>query len=184
MFESVADFPPIVDPQEAAASAGLRYISDARLGIRPRNPRFRKLRESTKSEHVVAFADALPGIRAQVRERMSLRGLSREKVVATVVHLLDATLIRIGNDDYVAARLGNTPTICRKCYVHPELVTSYLGSNFVLKVKSGNKLRAERSSLKLEEAAVLAMLRSQLGRESSSRISTATRNAPQIANIP
>src|SRR5262249_48451440 len=84
----------------------------------------------------------------------------------------------------VAARLGNTPTICRKCYVHPDLVTSYLNGNFVLKVKSGNKLRSERPGLRLEEAAVLAMLRSRLGHKSSPRASTAARNAPQAANIP
>jgi DNA topoisomerase I len=370
LFESVADVQTIADPQEAAESAGLRYVSDARPGIRRKgskksftytradgsklsepsvlrrikslavppawtdvwicpfadghiqatgrdargrkqycyHPRFREVRESTKYEHMVAFADALPGIRATVRQHMALRGLPREKVVATVVHLLDTTLIRIGNDDYarqnnsygittlksrhiavngnavrfrftgksgkqwslqvrdrriakimracqelpgqellqyldeegnaqaitssdvnaylkaiagtditakdfrtwagtvltamalsalpgfesvtqakrnlrnaikdVAAVLGNTPTICRKCYVHPELVTRYLDGNFVLKVKSENKLRVERSGLRLEEAEVLAMLRSRLGHE------TAARNAPQAANIP
>jgi DNA topoisomerase-1 len=62
--------------------------------------RFREVRESTKYEHVVAFADALPGIREKVKEHMALRGLPREKVVATVVHLLETTLIRVGNDDY------------------------------------------------------------------------------------
>src|ERR1700749_2498025 len=62
--------------------------------------RFREVRESTKYEHVVAFADALPCIRERVREHMGLRGLSREKVLATVVHLLETTLIRVGNDDY------------------------------------------------------------------------------------
>jgi Bacterial DNA topoisomerase IB, N-terminal domain/Eukaryotic DNA topoisomerase I, catalytic core len=62
--------------------------------------RFREVRESTKYEHVVAFADELPSIREKVREHMGLRGLPREKVLATVVHLLEATLIRVGNDDY------------------------------------------------------------------------------------
>ena len=61
---------------------------------------FRELRESTKFEHVVGFAEALPVIRAKVREHMGLRGLPREKVLATVVRLLETTLIRIGNDDY------------------------------------------------------------------------------------
>jgi DNA topoisomerase-1 len=61
---------------------------------------FRELRESTKFEHLVAFAEALPLIRAKVREHMGLRGLPREKVLATVVRLLETTLIRIGNDDY------------------------------------------------------------------------------------
>jgi len=62
--------------------------------------RFREIRESTKYEHVVAFAVALPSIREKVREHMALRGLPREKVLATVVQLLESTLIRVGNDDY------------------------------------------------------------------------------------
>src|ERR1700722_8523080 len=61
---------------------------------------FREVRESTKYEHVVAFADALPAIREVAEEHMGLRGLPREKVLATVVHLLETTLIRVGNDDY------------------------------------------------------------------------------------
>ena len=228
--------------------------------------RFREMRESTKYEHVVAFADALPAIRKTVHEHMGLRGLPREKVLATVIHLLETTLIRIGNDDYakqnnsyglttlknrhvaidgnevrfrftgksgkrwslrvrdrrvakiikacqelpgqellqyvdksgncqdvtssdvnaylkeitgkditakdfrtwagtvlaamalnevesfdsaaqakrnlrtaiekVATRLGNTPTICRKCYVHPEVLNSYMDGNLVLELQS------------------------------------------------
>jgi len=49
---------------------------------------------------MLAFADALPTIRAKVAEHMAQRGLGREKVLATVVHLLETTLIRVGNDDY------------------------------------------------------------------------------------
>jgi DNA topoisomerase I len=47
----------------------------------------------------MAFAKALPALRTTVDQHMSLRGLPRQKVLATVVHLLEATLIRIGNDD-------------------------------------------------------------------------------------
>ena len=36
----------------------------------------------------------------------------------------------------VSARLGNTPTICRKCYVHPEVLNSYMDGNLVLELKS------------------------------------------------
>jgi DNA topoisomerase-1 len=61
--------------------------------------RFREVRESTKYEHVVAFADALPGIREKVQEHMGLRGLPREKVLATVIHLLETTLIRVGKSE-------------------------------------------------------------------------------------
>ena len=59
-----------------------------------------RVRESTKYERVIGFADALPSIREKVEEHMALRGLPREKVLATVVHLLETTLIRVGNDDY------------------------------------------------------------------------------------
>jgi DNA topoisomerase I len=61
---------------------------------------YREAREQSKYEHMFAFAAALPMIRATVAEHMSLRGLPREKVLATVVHLLETTLIRVGNDEY------------------------------------------------------------------------------------
>jgi DNA topoisomerase-1 len=253
------------------------------------------VRESTKYEHVLTFADALPFIRETVREHMALRGLPREKVMATVVHLLETTLIRVGNDDYarqnnsyglttlknrhvavegnevrfrftgkggkqwslrvrdrrvakiiracqelpgellqyideqgncqdvtssdvneylkaitgeditakdfrtwagtvlaamalselesfdsaaqakrnlrsaienVSGRLGNTPTICRKCYIHPEVLNSYMDGNLVLEIKSqaGSELRSAVENLKPEEAAVLALLRGRLAK--------------------
>ena len=359
MFDSAADVLTIVDPKDAAESAGLRYVSDARPGISRRksgkgfayiradgsklfepavlrrikalaippawadvwicptpdghiqatgrdakgrkqyryHPRFREVREGTKYEHVVEFADALPTIREKAREHMALRGLPREKVLANVVHLLETTLIRVGNDDYakqnnsyglttlktrhvavdgnevrfrftgksgkqwslrvkdrrvakiiracqelpgqellqyideegnpqdvtssdvnaylkeitgkditakdfrtwagtvlaamalsemasfdsaaqakrnlrsaiekVAARLGNTPTICRKCYVHPEVLSSYMDGNLLFEIKSvvEDELRNALAGLKPEEAAVLAMLRSRLAQE-------------------
>jgi DNA topoisomerase I len=61
---------------------------------------YREAREQSKYEHLFAFAAALPTIRATVAEHMSLRGLPREKVLGTVVHLLETTLIRVGNDEY------------------------------------------------------------------------------------
>jgi DNA topoisomerase I len=61
---------------------------------------YREAREQSKYEHLFAFAAALPTIRATVAEHMSRRGLPREKVLATVVHLLETTLIRVGNDEY------------------------------------------------------------------------------------
>jgi len=346
----------IVDPKDAAESAGLRYVSDDKPGIRRKNsgkgftyvrpdgtnlsdpqvltrirslaippawkdvwicpiadghiqatgrdakgrkqyryhPLFREVRESTKYEHVVGFANALTTIRATVREHMALPGLPREKILATVVHLLETTLIRVGSDDYakqnksyglttlknrhvavegsvvrfrftgkggkqwslkvtdrrvariieacqelpgqellqyldeegkrqdvtssdvnaylkeitgqditakdfrtwagtvlaalalkeletfdtaaqakrnlraaiecVAARLGNTPTICRKCYVHPEVLNSYLDRSLVLEIKAEveGELRDELAGLQPEEAAILAMLRARL----------------------
>ncbi len=49
------------------------------------------------------FAKALPAIRATVAEHMALSGLPRRRVLATVVHLLETTLIRVGNDEYAKA---------------------------------------------------------------------------------
>jgi DNA topoisomerase-1 len=61
---------------------------------------FRAVRDGTKYEHVLVFAKVLPKIRVTVDEHMSLRGLPREKVLATVVHLMETTLIRVGNSQY------------------------------------------------------------------------------------
>ncbi|HEV2949540.1 MAG TPA: hypothetical protein VGX70_19340, partial [Gemmataceae bacterium] len=67
----------------------------------------------------------------------------------------------------VAGRLGNTPTICRKCYVHPEVLNSYMDGNLVLELKSQaeSELRNTVQRLKPEEAAVLALLRGRLDKE-------------------
>jgi DNA topoisomerase-1 len=262
---------------------------------------FREVRESTKYEHMLAFAQALPAIRKTIDHHMSLRGLPREKVLATVVHLLENTLIRVGNVDYakqnksyglttlrdphveidgaelrfefkgksgkkwnlrvrdrrvakivkacqdlpgqdlfqyldgegnrqtiassdvngylreitgedftakdfrtwagtvlaahalaefaqfddeakakkniraaiesVSSRLGNTPTICRKCYVHPEILSCYLDGDLLLDVKEEveAELRDRLDGLKPEEAAVLTLLKARLDREIEAR---------------
>jgi DNA topoisomerase-1 len=258
------------------------------------HPAWREVRDATKYEHVVAFAEALPALRETLKKHMALPGLSREKVLATIVHLLETTLIRVGNEDYAkdnksyglttlrnrhvavqgtelrfsfkgksgkewrlqikdrrvakivkacqelpgqdlfqyldenkerqsvssadvnaylrevtgkditakdfrtwagtvlasmalaefekfdsqaaakrnikaaiertASRLGNTPTICRKCYVHPEVLDSYLAGGLLMQVKRevDAELRKELATLRPEEAAVLAFLRERL----------------------
>ena len=62
--------------------------------------RFERSAKAPNMKHVVELAEALPAIRAKVREHMALRGLPREKVLATIVHLLETILIWVGNDDY------------------------------------------------------------------------------------
>lgn len=256
--------------------------------------RFREVRESTKFHRMLGFAETLPAIRNKVNDHLGLRGLPREKVLATVVRLLESTLIRVGNDEYakenksyglttlknrhvevagtelrfnfkgkggknwrlgirdrrvakviracqdlpgqelfqyvdddgetrdvtssdvnaylreisgeditakdfrtwhgtvlaalslhefqkidtraaakknirqaihrVAARLGNTPTICRKCYIHPEILTTYVEGSLLLQIKEEieAELREDLSGLSPEEAAVLALLQSRL----------------------
>jgi len=62
--------------------------------------RWRETRDDAKYERLVPFAEALPTIREQVAKDLSRPGLPREKVTATVVRLLETTLIRVGNQEY------------------------------------------------------------------------------------
>jgi DNA topoisomerase-1 len=64
------------------------------------HPRWREVRDETKYHRLAAFARALPRLRRRVDRDMRRRALSRERVVATVVRLLDVTTIRVGNDEY------------------------------------------------------------------------------------
>jgi len=258
------------------------------------HPAFREVRDATKYEHIVEFAKSLPAIRAKVKEHMGLNGLSRNKVLATIVDLMEATLIRVGNDSYakenksyglttlrnrhvavngselkfhfkgkggkiwrlqvrdrriakivracqelpgqelfqyfdesgelknvtssdvnsylreitgreisakdfrtwhgtvlaalalhevegfegksalkrnikaaieqVAARLGNTVTICRKCYVHPEILQAYAEGQLSLQIKDEAEQEARKDRLTPQETAVVAFLEERLSR--------------------
>ena len=262
------------------------------------HPKWREVRDETKYARMMAFAKVLPKIRAQVARHLNLPGLPRNKVLATVVKLLEVSLIRVGNEEYannnnsyglttmldrhatvngstvqfrfkgksgkshtidvehsrlarivkhcqdlpgqdlfqylgenqkrtdvksedvnaylreivggdytakdfrtwsgtvlaaialsearkcdtqaqakknitqaierVAEKLGNTPTICRKCYVHPAVIDSYLDGATVrvLRQRAG-QLRANGSTLRAEEAAVLSLLEKRLKGERS-----------------
>jgi len=254
------------------------------------HPRWREVRDGNKYERMIAFGRALPRIRERVEKDLALPGLSREKILATVVRLLEVTLIRVGNEEYarhndsfglatmrdrhvrvngsalrfqfrgksgilhavdledrrlarivresrdlpgyelfqyvdddgqrhsidaadvnaylksvagdeftakdfrtwagtvlaaralhevavfdsqaqakrnvlravetVAKRLGNTRAVCRKCYIHPEVVNAYLDGTLAasLNRKAGRVLRSHLHELSPEEAAVLALL--------------------------
>jgi DNA topoisomerase-1 len=62
--------------------------------------RWREVRDENKFDRMVAFAKALPKIRGAVKRDLAKPGLPREKVLATVVSLLEATMIRVGNEEY------------------------------------------------------------------------------------
>jgi DNA topoisomerase-1 len=64
------------------------------------HPDWRTIRDVAKFDRMLAFAQALPRIRARVAEDQARRSLPREKVLATIVHLLELTLIRVGNREY------------------------------------------------------------------------------------
>jgi DNA topoisomerase-1 len=265
------------------------------------HPRWREIRDETKYRRMFAFARALPRIRQRVRSALRLRGLPRDKVLATVVRLLEVSLIRVGNDEYardnasfglttmkdrhvevngarlrfqfrgksgkhhavdiqdrrlarivkrcqdlpgqelfqyvddegkmqdvrsgdindylrqitgqdftakdfrtwagtvlaalalrefekfdseaeakknivraiesVAERLGNTVAICRKCYVHPDIIDAYLDGTLLatLKQRAEQQLSGSVKRLRPEEAAVLGLLQQRLDRDQKRR---------------
>lgn len=258
------------------------------------HPRWREVRDQSKYNRMIAFAKVLPKIRRRVQRDLGLRGLPRNKVLATVVRLLEVSLIRVGNQEYartnrsfglttlqdrhvrvngstlafhfrgksgkehqvqiddrrlarivkncqdipgqelfqyfdedgrrqsigsgdvnqylqeasghdftakdfrtwagtvlaavalrefetvdskakakknvlraieaVAQMLGNTPSICRKCYVHPVIIDSYLDGTIaqVIQQQARAELARSLSKLRPEESAVLALLQNRL----------------------
>src|SRR5476649_1796025 len=191
------------------------------------HPRWREVRDTDKYSRLQQFGNALPKLRAQLEAQIAAPGFTREKVLATVVMLLDATLIRVGNTQYardnksyglttlrtrhvdikgseilfqfrgksgvehqvsvkdrrlatavlrelewqpesdakrhvvamvkdVAKQLGNTPAVCRKCYIHPAVL-----EHFSLGELSKLPKPRVRKGLKAEEVA-LAMFLEQL----------------------
>jgi DNA topoisomerase I len=258
------------------------------------HPRWREVRDEAKFGRMLAFAKVLPSLRKRVNADLQRNGMPREKVLAAVVNLLEATLIRVGNDEYaqknrsyglttlrngharvrggrvvfdfigkagirhrvdvedprlarvvrrcqelpgqelfgyvdetgkvrdvasedvnsylkqitgedftakdfrtwagtvlaalalrefepfnshreakrnvtraieaVAKMLGNTPAVCRKCYVHPEILQSYLDGKTMktFKARAEQRIAASLHKLKPEEAAVMMLLRERL----------------------
>jgi DNA topoisomerase IB len=64
------------------------------------HPKWRLLRDGAKFERMPAFGEALPRLRRRLHRDLALPGLPREKVLAVIVSLLDATRVRIGNAEY------------------------------------------------------------------------------------
>ncbi len=81
---------------------------------------FRAIRDSNKFDHMLDFARALPTIRATIDQHMAMRGMPREKVLATVVYLLETTLIRVGNDEYAKDNASFGLTTLRNRHVRIE----------------------------------------------------------------
>jgi DNA topoisomerase-1 len=280
-----------VDPEGHLQATGR---DDRRRKQHRYHPRWREIRDETKYARMIAFARVLPQIRQRVERDLSLQGLPRNKVFATVVRLLELSLIRVGNDEYarenesfglttmrdrhvdvngsllrfhfrgkagkwhnvdihdrrlakivrscqelpgqelfqfvdddgqrqdvrsgdvneylreisgadftakdfrtwagtvlaamalrefekvdskaqakrnvtqaieaVARRLGNTPAICRKCYVHPHVIDSYLDGTLIrtLKRRVEKEAAAPGKSLRSDERAVLGLLQHRL----------------------
>lgn len=64
------------------------------------HPRWYQVRDGTKYDRMLMFGRLLPKIRKRVAKDLATPGLSRDKILATVVRLLETTLIRVGNEEY------------------------------------------------------------------------------------
>ena len=84
------------------------------------HPRWRVTRDETKYERMVAFGRALPRIRERIEQDMAQPGLPREKVLATVIRLLETTLIRVGNAEYARSNRSFGLTTLRDRHVQVD----------------------------------------------------------------
>ncbi len=97
------------------------------------HPRWRDVRDETKYARLIAFGAALPRIRARVDADLKRADLPREKILATVVRLLETTLIRVGNAEYAKTNRSYGLTTMRNRHVAVEGGTI----QFQFKGKSG-----------------------------------------------
>lgn len=97
------------------------------------HPRWREVRDETKYERMRLFGEWLPKIRERVERDLALPGLPRAKVLATIVRLLETTLIRVGNEEYAKENHSYGLTTLHNKHVDVEGSTLH----FKFKGKSG-----------------------------------------------
>jgi DNA topoisomerase-1 len=96
------------------------------------HPKYRAVRDETKFDRMREFSRVLPAAREAVETHLGLPGLPREKVLATVVWLLERTLIRVGNIEYARENetFGLTTLEDRHVVVRGKTVTfSFTGKS-------------------------------------------------------
>jgi DNA topoisomerase-1 len=82
--------------------------------------RWREVRDTNKYESTVAFASVLPALRARVASDLAKPDVSRERVLASVVRMLEATLVRVGNEEYAKENGSYGLTTLRTRHVRIE----------------------------------------------------------------
>jgi len=97
--------------------------------------RWRQVRDAVKYDRMLAFAEVLPKIRERTDHDLELPGMPREKVLSTVVRLLEETRIRVGNEEYVKENGSFGLTTLRNRHV--DVVGSKV--RFKFKGKSGKQ---------------------------------------------
>ena len=98
------------------------------------HPSYREARDRSKFRRMLAFSEALPVLRERVERDLRASDLSRRQLLATVVRLLDRTLIRVGNDEYVRENRSFGLTTLRRRHVRvkgAQLQFSFRGKSGV-----------------------------------------------------
>ena len=98
------------------------------------HPRWREVRDETKYERMLQFAQALPAIRERVKKNLALPELPREKVLATIVSLMEQTHIRVGNQEYAKENGSYGLTTLRNKHVEvkgSKVIFSFQGKSKV-----------------------------------------------------
>lgn len=103
------------------------------------HPDWRAIRDENKYERMIAFGKALPRIRRRVARDLRRPGLGREKVLATMLRLLETTLVRVGNEEY--ARENGSIGLSTMRDHHVDVKRGTLQFHF--KGKSGRRHRIE-----------------------------------------
>ena len=109
------------------------------------HPLWREVRDATKFDRTIEFAMALPKIRRRVSHDITRSGLARERVLATVVRLMDLAFLRVGNEEYARNNhsFGLTTLKDRHAIVRGERI------RFEFPGKSGRRHRIELEDRRL-----------------------------------
>ena len=95
---------------------------------------YREARDRSKFRHMLEFSEVLPRIRERIERDLRAEDLSRRQLLATVIRLLDRTLIRVGNDEYARENRSFGLTTLRRRHVAlrgPSLRFSFRGKSGV-----------------------------------------------------
>ncbi|HXZ51382.1 MAG TPA: DNA topoisomerase IB [Burkholderiales bacterium] len=84
------------------------------------HPFYREARDRSKFRRMLEFSEVLPLVRERVERDLRHEDLSRRQLLATVVRLLDRTLIRVGNDEYARENRSFGLTTLRRKHVRVE----------------------------------------------------------------
>jgi DNA topoisomerase-1 len=121
--------------------------------------RWREVRDENKYDRMLVFGKALPKIRRRVKRDLKQRGFPREKVLATVVQLLERTFIRVGNEEYAKENKSFGLTTLRNRHV--DVTKTKL--RFSFRGKSGKEHEVDVTDRRLAE--IICQLQELPGQE-------------------